>query len=138
MSKETWLAEFYPIPAFACPKEEAIEHSLRKWIGLRDENTSKHQVFANGSGTYLRERHERLAVDPVVMSIGSQTCALCAHYLKGADCRRCPLSRARGGVPCDKDAAGERYSPWAQWVRQGDPEPMIHWLTVAKERASQT
>ena len=39
MSKETWLEEYYPVPADSAEARSsdraAIEHSLHKWRGLR-------------------------------------------------------------------------------------------------------
>lgn len=49
MSIKTWKEEFYPVkPRKSMTTKEAIEHSLRKWEGLRKSNLKKHgleQVF---------------------------------------------------------------------------------------------
>jgi hypothetical protein len=39
MSLESWKAEFYPIPADEVKKKDALAHSLRKWEGLRKEQS---------------------------------------------------------------------------------------------------
>lgn len=116
MSKDTWLKTFYPKPAAAVPADEAVEHSLRKWIGLRDVNKRAH----------------RIPKIPIV--VGADSCALCCHYQFPDDCGRCPLAYARGGAACDElhpllDIHGP--APWQEWVTHNNPEPMIYWLTQA-------
>lgn len=48
MSLETWKEEFYKIPAEECIKEQALDHSITKWEGLRPENLQKHGLFLDG------------------------------------------------------------------------------------------
>lgn len=38
MSLKTWKLEFYPVEASTVSKEDALDHSLRKWEGLTEEN----------------------------------------------------------------------------------------------------
>lgn len=85
MSQETWIAEFYPTAAADCPKELAVEHSLRKWKGLTAEGMAKHGVTTE-------------PLDP-----HAATCALCVHYFdEDADkdedepCAACPLAQHLG------------------------------------------
>ena len=45
MSIESWMAEFYPIPAklmYGSSDEACILHSLRRYEGLKPENLLKH------------------------------------------------------------------------------------------------
>ena len=124
MSLKTWMAEFYPAPARDALKEQAVEHSLRKWIGLRKENL---------------ERHGIVDAEPYsigTMHIDASSCALCKHYWSLNDehaCVMCPLAIVRGGVSCDCPTAEEGLSgPLSVWRSRCDPEPMIAWLKKAK------
>ena len=38
MSQQTWVKEFYPIPASSTLPDEAAAHSLRKWEGFTQGN----------------------------------------------------------------------------------------------------
>ena len=137
MSLKTWKAEFYPVDADEVRVEDAIDHSLTKWIGLRPENLAKHQVT---SADYhgVTDGADR-------MYVGGDACALChLHHDEdwyeeddeeegvGDACGDCPLKLARGGVPCDNVRKTEQKSPWGYWNDRNDPEPMILWLTRAK------
>lgn len=104
MSIETWKAEFYPVPASEVAAEDALQHSLRKWIGLREENLSKH-------GVTKKEAH-----------VGGIACALCKNYMVDSDpysCGLCPIVKLHG-LSCDNLG-----SPWWEWVEGYGPEPMI-------------
>ena len=35
MSLKSWKAEFYPVTASRVSKKNALEHSLKKWEGLK-------------------------------------------------------------------------------------------------------
>ena len=130
MSLDTWKAEFYPIPASACPPGQAVEHSLRKWRGLRKENLERHGIERDGRFIGIEFR------------IGDETCALCRIYYdhKAAyrdACNDCPIHQLTG-ARCD--SSGSPYdsfgSPYDSFVTNGDPEPMIALLerTLAWER----
>lgn len=143
MSKETWLAEFYPTEADECPKADAVEHSLRKWVGLLPQNLKKHDVRIVGRSVFTPSHELVLAPD-------MENCSLCVHYYGDLDepdehareCSRCPLSQARDHVPCDEHRDDEALSghssskaPWFAWTEDGDPKPMIKWLRRAKKFA---
>lgn len=129
MSLETWKAEFYPVPADKVKKRDAVAHSLRKWIGMREENLKKHGCYAHYSS---------VRSDDGSFVVSGSSCSLCVLYFhsgKEKPCRECPLAKSRGGVPCDEDD-----SPWSQWSsfsKGGNPEPMIAALekTLAEEKA---
>ena len=113
MSLETWKQEFYPIPAGEVPVDQAAEHSLRKWIGLRPENLTRHGVSSYGRSLIDDERQDLLAID-------GESCALCVHHLDNfAGCPRCPLCLHLGG-PCDL-----KGQPYHVFLHTGDPKPMI-------------
>jgi hypothetical protein len=132
MSLDTWKVEFYPTPACDCSAEDAIEHSLRKWRGLRGEALARHGLvrvdngFAEpGGGCWFY--------------VSASSCALCEHFYSEDEegneprCAKCPLAIARGGFPCDDEQPGEADSPWVVWTADDDPEPMIAALEEAKK-----
>lgn len=130
MSIETWKAKFYPIPASEVPAKDALQHSLKKWQGLTDENLKKHGLRKPTSFSICeeQERHAGLTID-------SSTCALCFHHMDGppdyegddGDCRGCPLYDLRG-MSC---FAGEA-APYAIYVGPlRDPQPMIRLIELA-------
>jgi len=126
MSILTWKEEFYPVPASKVSSEEAVQHSLRKWEGLRPENLRKHKVSITG-GKVTDDEAVNLTES---VGIDSTSCALCFLHRDDSDyynpCNACPLMRTHGR-PCDK----ARQSPWSMWVKVKDPEPMISFLREA-------
>lgn len=144
MSLLTWKAEFYPRDAADVPKEEAVAHSLQKWIGLRAENLKKHNCerYCN----WIREILTPSYADDLnnIFYVDSGSCVLCLHYLKDQSesprwCEQCPLARVRGGFSCSvrmPPETGELRDPWLAWTKYEDPEPMIMWLekTVQYEK----
>lgn len=121
MSKETWLAAYYPTAARDCPRQDALAHSLTKWRGLTREALLKHDLYN------------------APIPVGGGTCALCTHYLKNPNermCATCPLAISRDGVPCDAHSTfhdGEEDSPWIAWGVRSNPNPMIKALEAANE-----
>ena len=131
MSLQTWAAEFYPEPAEAAAKRgeaAAVEHSLRKWEGLKAENLDRHDVGAGSRAIYDGRTDQGL-------SLGGENCALCELRLEES-CRICPLYKARDCFACDRRRPDEGFSPWRSWTDNRNPEPMILWLTKAKERCN--
>lgn len=107
MSLESWMAEFYPVPASEATgsDEEAIAHSLRKWEGALPENLAKHGVFYTDHG--VRDGKN------VWLRFDAGTCALCdAHPY----CEECPVADRQDG-PCDEGSAYD--------ISLDDPLPMI-------------
>lgn len=119
MSLESWKQEFYPVEAKSCPKELAVEHSLRKWRGLTEENLKRHGLDRDGS-RLLDEDDEFLGID-------SDSCALCWHHSTTTTCPSCPLA-ARRGIRCDISLRDESGSPYHAFTKAGDPMPMIRLL----------
>jgi hypothetical protein len=112
MSVMTWLKEYYPVAASQVPEAEALEHTKRKWVGLRLRNLQRHG----------------LSQPPI--PVNSATCALCTHYLPraaGDPCTECPLYKVRQGVRCDTATRTEEMSPYRAW-KDNNAEPMIGWL----------
>lgn len=133
MSLETWKAEFYPIPADKVKKKDTLEHSLRKWEGLRKENLEKHGVKLSGP---MLTGLDGLGY----MLIASESCALCVMAEKEAIgemrppranasyCGKCPLYQL-DKTSCDFMEG----NPYNALTRAGNPEPMISLITRAIE-----
>ena len=122
MTLRTWKDEFYPTEARRASEEDAVSHSLQKWIGLRETNLEKHGlsieslwttgiVDSNGDG----------------MTNNGASCALCAHYYTSGEynCLGCPLMHHLK-KRCDMG----RYSLIKLFIDTSDPEPMIDALSA--------
>lgn len=135
MTLSTWKTEFYPTEASECSKEDAIEHSLRKWRGLRKEALERH-------GLYF-DTYDYVVVDDdggYHFTVDASSCALCEHFLAEESdswdedrCKACPLSKSRSGISCDDTMNSEKSSPWHAWLDKTDPEPMIAALEKAQK-----
>lgn len=125
MSLETWKAEFYPVEAISVPEDQAVEHSLQKWYGLRKENLKRHGVRHTGVNI-TDDAGKQLAIN-------GHSCALCRHH---PECTGCPLVRVHG-VPCDEDG-DMPLSPYVRFIDAGDPEPMIEILELALAATTKT
>lgn len=148
MSLESWKAEFYPIPASETTEEQAVDHSLQKWLGLLPENLAKHDCHIEDSSV-VEIGHTPCLGNHVF--IDSSSCSLCHHFCdmsacnSGDDespCIECPLYKARGDVACDDETSEEwnnsQKSPWHAFTLtfddySYDPKPMIHWLKRTQE-----
>lgn len=121
MSLKSWKAEFYTIEAREVAEENAAAHSLQKWIGLRQENLDKHEVFISSSlMTSVSDNKDNLGINGL-------SCSLCVLY-HSADCDSCPLRNYLGGR-CD----GDERSPYGIFIDTLDPEPMISALSALCE-----
>lgn len=135
MSLETWKNEFYPEDATEPHGAlAAVEHSLRKWKGLRAVELEKHKLTRSYSQLRDSEGQD--------FYISSDTCALCVQFYDIESpqedhlCSKCPLYIIRGDYPCDDCKTGsEKQSPYFAFTRDGsgNPEPMIAALEQARE-----
>jgi len=118
MSFESWKEEYYPVPADEVDPEDALEHSIRKWDGLSEENCHKHDI-------------DLLDVDCDLPVEGS-TCALCQiHNPEAFDkdkCVGCPLYKDLG-----KACFTGENSPWSSWVKFDNNVPMLEALKRARD-----
>jgi len=140
MSLQTWKQEFYPITAKCVAEnenstiEEVIQHSLRKWIGLRPKNLKKHgleKLTLNTIGPASILEKGNLDYDETeVFGIGSQNCSLCILY--HSNCEYCELAKARNGESCCTRWASSKSS-YLIFMETADPEPMIKDLQKALE-----
>lgn len=131
MGLASWKVEFYPIDAQDVTTwAQAIDHSLLKWKGLLPNNLAKHNVILDSAaGWFVCDRsRQRLDID----SFSCALCHLASRYKKhtaAVMCSLCPLAKIRGGNPCDKTTWRDvGKSPWAEFVNNGNPRPMIAWL----------
>lgn len=125
MSLKTWKAEFYPTEASTTKKEEAIDHSLRKWLGLRKAALKSHGVHLKYDELSSPPGYESFVID-------GRSCALCVHYFDdtasmAATCTTCPLSIVNDGKSCDHSRG-----PYVAFLANGNPIPMINLLKKAK------
>lgn len=116
MSKASWMSEFYPVDASAVSKAQALNHSIRKWMGLLPENLKRH----------------RLSEPP--FSVDADTCALCKIHWTQESCGECPLYLVRGRVRCDSETVADApgWSPFDAYTERGNARPMLAWLLAAK------
>jgi len=125
MSLKSWKAEFYTIDAKNVSEENAVAHSLQKWIGLRPENLNKHEVSFLANNV--------IGDDSNILDIDGESCALCVHHVHHVvaqnHCKECPLLVYLGKT-CD----GEPDSPYGYWLDTADPEPMISALSALCEQ----
>jgi len=132
MSVKTWINEFCPEDVYTAGKGTAglaLQHSIRKWTGLLEENLKKHGCTAS-FGIRLNIHDE---CDEWLPSeyIG---CALCEwSWRQGAKdgdsiCPPCPLYKARGGYDCNTARPDETESPWRHYRHTLDARPMLKWL----------
>lgn len=130
MSLATWKREFYRTLAHKVSKRYAVQHSLKKWIGLKPSNRKKHNVslydgkLMNNSNI-TDEENDR---DVDYLEIDDYTCALCQHF-QSYDCEECPLVEV--GACCTND-----NSPFDLFVSSGRISPMIKALERAKKKGS--
>ena len=131
MSLETWKKEFYPVeadsPEVQSSARAAIEHSLRKWRGLRPEALLKHEVRLEGP--YNKEVVD--VDDPACerFAVGGNSCALC-HLSGFYICDDCPVVKV-SGMACDHAENIDEVTAWEVYVHDADPEPMIAQLEKA-------
>lgn len=78
-----WLQEFYSVQASETEREDALEHSLKKWYGMQDSNLVKHGVQVMWDDYMLIDADTSLytAMDKAeYLHISGGSCALCHHY----------------------------------------------------------
>lgn len=127
MSLEAWKEKYYPQEASATSKEEALDHSIRKWEGLYPSILKEYGLVKCDDSIYEIEQPS------INIHIDSDTCALCYHFQGDPhDCTECPLAISRNGVRCDRLMNGECISPYAKFLNKNDPTNMLHALKLAK------
>ena len=141
MSLETWLAEFYSIPAHDLQFSsdlECIDHCLLKWRGAEPKNTKKHDV----AYSYHRIVETVKAEDDKnsqcnIFDFHTSSCALCKKYpdtyCQDANGNSCPFIRFTG-ERCDT-VRSNNTSPWhASSIK---PQSMINAITALRVMVEQ-
>lgn len=119
MSKESFLKEFYQIPANEATNSwlEATNHSIQKWKGMLPENLEKHnQIMSDEWHIVTTDSGEK------TLAYGNITCALCIKAINEAGyyfCSVCPLMMLFS-YECDD---GESAYVSTKYSR--NPQPMI-------------
>ena len=122
MSIKTWEQEYYPEEADAVEADEALNHSILKWTGLRAENLAEHDVESGGDSDLSDNEGGRF-------SVNSSTCALCHMYYNDSSwagdhrCMDCPIYQS-AGCSCRRE--------YRIYSERQDPEPMIKLLRSIK------
>lgn len=140
MSRESFLSEFYPLPATSATKTwiEAIKHAVRKWKGLLPDNVKKHnQKVPYDSPLYVFDENGR-----ITLVYSAKTRSLCIkndEILFGSPsrnrepCKECPLWKLTGVNCMQKD------TPYNKTLRGGNPQVLIdalyatQWFILATE-----
>ena len=136
MSLKTWKKEFLPVTENLDKLStlEAIEHSVKKWEGLLEENLYKHKVLVYGAPPRVGW--------PGFQSIpiNDETCALCAKFSGNRwedACSNCPLY-LHLGKRCDSDDD----APFTVFCEDRNPVPMyntlVQILEIEKEKNATT
>lgn len=119
MSLKTWMKEFYKVPSNRVKSDiEALDHSILKWEGLREENLEKHNLVHIANSPFITE----LGTDDSFM-VDSRSCALCHLYLL-SECEGCPLYISLSNAMCNNVYRG--------FFIHGNVLPMQDALEVAK------
>lgn len=114
MSITSWKNEFLG-KVRKMPVDYAIEHALKKWKGLKQKNLEKHQLTKDGGHVVYKGRR---------LHMGDENCTLCWLF-RNDDCLGCPLQ-----TKTEEDCIG----PWAKWVNEDNPGPMIRRIQWAKRK----
>lgn len=124
MTLKTWKKEFYPkAPTKKMTTREAIEHSIKKWEGLRPENLEKHG---------MRISSHRIEDELDDLDINADSCALCKKFYFDFECVECPLYQQLG-KRCDANSR----SPYQIWRDKDNPVPMIKALKRTLEECEE-
>ena len=132
MSKESWLAEFYPVPARDF-EGDALDHSILKWTGLLIENLNKHEVTLEAAVVCTETE--------AFLEINSDSCVLCIRYVS-TFCAMCPIVKVRG-ARCDEMTETEKEkgsiadAPYQQMASYNNAQPMLDLLEEANLKTGQ-
>jgi hypothetical protein len=138
-SAREWKQEYYPVPVYKLPKKmtklQMVEHSLRKWRGLRPEVLEQYDVQL---AVHTERMHRVVLGTGVKVEINARSCVLCDRFCRShADpCNRCPLQQTLDNR-CDGMGSMFKVRPFQSWqVCSGtpDPEPMIRALERTRAR----
>lgn len=124
MGIATWKREYYKgrLRDAARDPLSAVEHSIKKWKGLRSKNLKAHGLVPSWGDIVDQATNK-------VFTIDVTTCALCKMCGTGSDdqtlCIKCPIVKVTGRTCDGRDGSSSAYG---DWTRDDDPEPMIKLL----------
>lgn len=72
---DRWAKKYYPVPAYKVKKKDAVAHSIRKWSGLSAAVRKRFGIVLVLDDTEVH------FLDGSEFQFGTDTCALCAHFL---------------------------------------------------------
>lgn len=128
MSLKSWKKKFYPVQAYFLKKKSilaAIQHSIKKWVGLRPKNLKKHNLHLSDAIIFELLPDKSNSKD---FSICEESCALCVKFLRTkSHCRACPIGKILRH-PCDSCDT----DPYKIFSQTDNVEPMIKLLKKAK------
>lgn len=137
---EDWLRVYYPISATEWVARlndplslftilDLLDAAILKWSGAAPKILEEYNL--------IRDDHTLVCdITEQTFEFSTDTCSLCllAYDLRSEyPCPRCPITQARGGIPCYKPLEEEYYDPYASFTRTGDNKPMIAVLEATKE-----
>lgn len=126
-----WLKFYYPQFADEVPAGAALNHSLRKWLGLTKKALREHGLSFYGGDVFSRDGTS------IFLNVDAESCALCQHFLDDrTGCATCPIVLMRGYTCCDARHGEEsEYSIFGEF---GEARPMIALLRRTKKWAEKT
>ena len=128
MSMASWCKVFYPETVECVGRwtnRTALEHSLKKWIGLRSEHLKAHALYLVDAGRHTELHSERPFDEP--LDLTGSSCALCEMH--DSDCGLCPIAM----VAMEADGSDELcHAEYRHFVDTHNPEPMIKLLRKAR------
>ena len=132
MSIRTWQKEYYPTSAQRnCETDlTAIQHSLKKYEGMKSANLKKHDVWLEEGS--LCEPFQKTEMVQSFLVMGNDQCALChKHYTLSSSepCATCPLYIS--GNHCLHSR-----SPYRRARKLHQPGPLIKALTILKNQCN--
>ena len=131
MSIESWIQEFYPVPASKDHSDiEAIEHGIKKWKGYSEKNLKKHDLSREGAMIYedTAELDEDTAELDTDFIFSVDTCSLCLKYFS-KKCDECPLTKINKG--CLSSQCNGDFSQYTKTLHSGDPKFILNALKKA-------
>lgn len=144
MGLKEWKEEFYPCSAGRTSRNEAIDHSLRKWTGLLPSNLEKHGCHAV-DGCVIPEHVKEVPWKETwsFFSPNMNNCSLCHHYYDEDtnyddsgeylnQCRDCPIMKVTGKACDERYEYGDETSEWNRWTMENNAVPMVKLLERVK------
>jgi hypothetical protein len=133
MTIASWISEFYKEPAknFRSPDrtaKEAIEHSLKKWVGLL--HLDQHGIGQDGH--MLMEKGAEEELDKYQTMFDGDNCSLCHKFYDRTatefECRLCPIAKMKRDKREEVDYGFACRNQYDMGTYDDNPKPMIELL----------